>query len=697
MKKLMLIVAVLLTCACHKENDPVVITEPEPPILKEYRIAIVLPTEGPIGNYWKKAIDWSLENLNKALTAQREIKVTAEWFNEEQSEPELQALFNKLAGREDIRAIIGPLYSANAKIAAGECYKTNKTLIPATVSSESLMRQYSGKGFLWCLAENDISQCEVLLTRAKQKGAKSVSLLTSDDGYGQTFLDWFAFQAKELELTVKSIEKYTADNVTAKMERLLNLEKGRDHCLLCIPNTQEIARKMNTCRRSQTESTSLLLFSDVAYIVPKDATFEGMEGITQSHDPESGFAIAYEVKYGEAPGYGSAHYYDAVTLAGLAVLHADLAGETDLNASLKQIVTGKDDEINTCSESGIRQAVESLIAGKHPHCAGASGKLRFDQSVFTNVLHSVYCHWQVYNGKHLILEYNTSDSSKRTDASMANWNWKLIQKKNFTEGHLMYYPKDRLCVLIIAASSGWKNYRHQANAYAMYQLLKKNGVDDDDILLIAEDDIARNPQNPKPGFIQSSLGDENLYDDIKIDYRLSEVPFEKLTNLVTKHFSDPDPKSAHHLFVYWAGHGEPEGPKWGDEIIPPSQIADFFKVLRKTRSYIKAFMAMETCYAGQVGKACYDQEVPYLLCMTATNENETSKASMTDASGQVWISNSFTDNLLQQLISGADKLSFYQLYNNIYDKTIGSHVTIYFEPWEYGRLSRSYIKEFFYP
>lgn len=106
---------------------------------------------------------------------------------------------------------------------------------------------------------------------------------------------------------------------------------------------------------------------------------------------------------------------------------------------------------------------------------------------------------------------------------------------------------------------------------------------------------------------------------------------------------------------------------------------------------------METCYAGQVGKACYDQEVPDLLCMTATNENETSKASMTDASGQVWISNSFTDNLLQQLISDADKLSFYQLYNNIYDKTIGSHVTIYFEPWEYGRLSRSYIKEFFYP
>lgn len=695
MKKLMLLMLAVLMYACHKDDN----TKPaeEKPTLTEYRIAVVLPTEGAIGDYWKKSIDWSLENLNKALIPQREIKVIAEWYNEEQSEQALKALFNELSEREDIAAILGPLYSANAKIAAGECYKTKKMLIPATVSSESLMRQYSGKDFLWCLAENDISQCEVLLTRAKQKGAKSVSLLTSDDGYGQTFLDWFAFQAKELGMTVKSIEKYTADNVTAKMERLLNLEKGRDHCLLCIPNTQEIAGKMNTCRRSQTESTSLLLFSDVAYIVPKDATFEGMEGITQSHDPESGFAVAYEVKYGEAPGYGSAHYYDAVTLAGLAVLHADLTGETDLNASLKQIVDGTDYEISTCSESGIRQAVESLIAGKSPHCVGASGKLYFDQSVYTNVLHSVYCHWQVYNGKHLMLEYNTSDASKRTDASMANWNWKITQKQDFPEGYMVYTPKDKLYALIVATSSGWNNYRHQANAYAMYQLLKKNGVDDDHILLIAEDDIARNPQNPKPGFIQSSLSDENLYDGIKVDYRLSEVPFEKLTNIVTAQFSDPSITSAHHLLVYWAGHGEPEGPRWGDKVIPPSQVADFFQALYKTRSYIKAFVAMETCYAGQVGKACYDKKVPYLLCMTAANENETSKASMTDASGQVWISNSFTDNLLQQLASGNDKLTFYDLYNKVYSRTIGSHVSVYHDSWQYGNLRFSYVKDFIYP
>lgn len=692
MKKLMLLMLAVVLYACHKDNN----TKPaeEEQVRQEYRIAVVLPTEGATGNYWKKSIDWSLENLNKALIPQRNIKVTAEWFNEEQPEEELKTLFNKLAERKDICAIIGPLYSANAKIAATECAKTAKPLIPATVSSESLMRQYSGKGFLWCLTENDISQCEVLLTRAKQKGAKSVSLLTSDDGYGQTFLDWFAFQAKELELTVKSIEKYTADNVTAKMEGILNLEKGNDHCLICIPNTQEIAGKMNTCRRSQTESTSLLLFSDVAYIIPKDATFEGMEGIAQSHNPESGFAVAYEVKYGEAPGYGSAHYYDAVTLAGLTILNADLTGETDLNISLKKIVSGEDNEINTCSESGIRQAVESLIAGKHPHCAGASGKLRFDKSVYTNVLHSVYCHWQVYAGKPLILEYNTSDDSKRTDASMANWNWKIIQFPNIdTSFDIVYPPKKESYAIIIATSTGWSNYRHQANAYAIYQLLKKNGVDDDHILLISEDDIAYHPQNPRPGFIQSSMSDENLYDGVQVDYRLSQVKFQDLPD-VFKSSGSIYPDTYDNLFVYWAGHGEPEGQKWGNELISASEVADMFYKLYKKRCYRRVFLAMESSYSGQVGKAC--KNIPYLFCMTAANEIETSKASVTDASGQIWISNSFTDNLLRQFISKGDKSTIYDLYKEVYNKTIGSHVSAY-NIAQFGFLDRTSTKEFIYP
>lgn len=54
-----------------------------------------------------------------------------------------------------------------------------------------------------------------------------------------------------------------------------------------------------------------------------------------------------------------------------------------------------------------------------------------------------------------------------------------------------YPPREESYALIVAASSGWENYRHQAGAYLMYQMLKSNGLDDDHILLVSEDDIAR--------------------------------------------------------------------------------------------------------------------------------------------------------------------------------------------------------------
>lgn len=683
--------AALCSCSKEEENNK----EPEVIIRQEYRIAVVLPEDEAQDNNWHKSIDWALESLNKTLVPQRQIKVTAEWFDENVSDKE--QLFKTLAQREDICAIIGPLYSQNAAMAARECFLTNKTLIPATVSSETLMRKYaSGKGFLWCLTENDISQCEILLTRALQKGAKTVSLLTSNDEYGTTFLDWFAFQAKELGLETHSIEQYDEQNLSEKMNRLLNEDTD---CLICIPRTKEITIQMNECRRNRTQAGPFLLFSDVAYITPKDATFEGMEGITSTYNPQSGFPLTYEDRFGEAPAYGNAHFFDAVILAGLAIMQSDLNGTTDLNESLREIVSGNEKEINICTEAGLNRAIQNLIAGGHPHITGASGNLYFDSSVYTNVVHSLFCHWQVYEGKHLILEYNTSNASNRTDPTMANWNWKVTQMQNFNPNNRVYSfaPKTGLSALIIVGSTGWSNYRHQANAYAVYQFLKKNGVSDDNILLITEDDVAWNPQNPTSGFIQSPFGKENLRIGVEVDYHLSEVALKDLFRICLKRKSEFGFGGNHNLFIYWAGHGEPEGPHWLDKVIPAADVASFLHRMSQDNLFRKVFFAIETCYAGQVGKACAERHLPGVFCLAAANENETSKASMIDKTGQVWLSNSFTDNLLKQLMEGGKEDTLYDLYTKVYNSTIGSHVTVYNEKDMLMNMYTQEVKELIYP
>lgn len=655
-------------------------------IRKEYTIAVVLPFSNNQLENWKRSIDWGIENLNAALENQRQIRLITEWYDQENND--IQTLFNELAQREDISAIIGPSLSSDANIAAEECSKTGKTLITGTISSELVMRKYAQKNFLWCLAENDISQCELLLSKALQKGAKTVSLLTSNNEYGTTFWDWFSFQAKELGLEVKQMERYTDEDVSQKMQTLMTDDVD---CLICIPYSQTITRQMNEVRMQASDRKPFLLFSDVAFKTTPDTSMEGLEGIVSTYDPGSGFHINYQVRYGIDPQYGSAHYYDATILAGLGVLEADLEEESNINAALCRIVDGEGTEICCNTAENIARIVQLITNRNYPRITGTSGKLKFDKTNYTNVLHSVYCHWVIYNGKHLILEYNTSDENNRTSSVAANWNWRATDLQNFSQSETFTYPaKNDSYALLIAGSSGWDNYRHQADVLEMYQLLKANGIADDHILLIAEDDIARNEKNPFPGNIYTSAEKTDVYTGAKIDYRLSELNYSALYELIRK---DIPMGLTDNLFVYWCGHGHPRGPLWLEKIIPAEEVAALFKRLADEERFRKVLLTIETCFSGQIGIQC--EGIPGVLCLTAANELETSKVSRYSTEMNIWISNSFSDALIAQFATGQD-MSIYKLYNTIYNRTMGSHVSVY-NASAFDNLYNATIREFLYP
>lgn len=659
-------------------------------VRREYRIAVVLPYSRGMENHWHRSIDWALENLRTPLRVRQGIRIEAEWYDEETSD--VKKLFTDLAAREDIQAIIGPLYSAHADTAAQCCSATGKPLLPALASSELLMRAYAGKGFLWCLTENDISQCEILLTLALQKGARSVSLLTPEGPYGQTFVDWFAFQAKELQLDVHSLEIYTEANLEEKMKA----QSAEDtDCLLCVSSGFAATATMNRVRRSRAGERPQLLFADMAFQTEPDETYEGMEGVVQIQDPQSGFHIAYEARYGQPAGYGSAHFYDAALLTGLAILEADRTGDPDINAAMRRVVDGDGEDINDCTDGSVARLTEEILAGARPHVCGASGKLRFDPSLYTNVLHSAYCHWQVYEGKHLVLEYTASDDSNRTGSSVVNWNWRVTRLQDFSRTATFSYPeKTGLYALIIAPSAGWENYRHQADAYAFYQLLKQNGLPDDRILLVAEDDLAWHTSNLYPGSVYIAPGGDDVRQGVKIDYRASQTDLSALAE-VLKGSNAPlaRPDTTDNLLVYWAGHGDQKGLKWLDETIPAPRVADFFSRLAAGKGFRKTLFILEACYAGQVGKAC--EGIPRLLCLTAAGENETSRGNRYSAALHAWLSNSFSDAVLEAFAGRPDD-TLYELYNYCYSHTLASHVSVY-NAASFDNLYTTGFREFIYP
>lgn len=92
--------------------------------------------------------------------------------------------------------------------------------------------------------------------------------------------------------------------------------------------------------------------------------------------------------------------------------------------------------------------------------------------------------------------------------------------------------------VIVNTSKFYFNYRHSANALALYKYLKDAGVKDDRIILMVSETYACNPRNVKPGTIFNlNHHKENLYcDDIEVDYRTEDMTDVSVVNLIRGYF-----------------------------------------------------------------------------------------------------------------------------------------------------------------
>lgn len=670
-------------------------------IWHEHTVAVILPMDNGLDVHWKRTLEWVSTNLESAFSNQEEgIRFNYEWYDENISD--IKNLARELAEREDIEAVIGGLYSVNAEIMASVFAKKGKTFFTLATTGE-LVRAYSG-GNLWAMTETDITQCEVLLSKAAYYDAESVALLANgQDIYGKTFIDWFAFQAKELGLDVKGTFTYTADNLSESSRRAA--ASGADY-VLCIPSEIEDIRPMLEAFHQyamQNGKAPRTLFSDTAYgsdVINKTGNIcEGLEGVTFGADPEAGFEVSYQVFFEEAPTLAEAQVYDAAMLLGYAYWYQHLNSGMELNEALRQIVDGKEKLTANWMVEGMRSVIDALEQGKRPDVKGASGSLDFDSKVYTNVLNTTYYNFKIYNGQYIILDYNTSDGGKRTDATLAGWNWKKEHLQEFDEqaADLTYPDLKEKWALLVAGSSGWKNYRHQADVLAMYQLLKSRGYTDDRIILVMEDDIATNSSNPQQGVIQVGIGGENLYQQVKTDYRLSDLKAEDVKAILCGQESERLPEvirstEEDNVLVFWSGHGLSRELCWNndDTGFTFALAKETFEELDKARNFRKMLWLVETCYSGSVLQAC--EGIPGILAITAANANETSKADIFNSDLGVWMSNRFTYTLRDEIKNEAS-ISLRELYYKLFINTVGSHVMLYNEE-HYGNIFTNTTEEY---
>ena len=698
MKKLINKLVVFLLCTgmlLSCEQSPV--TE-DATDLKEVRIAVVLPAKDR-ASLWNNALKWAAENIRKADIG---VKVVYEWVDEESAN--LTEVGLSLSAREDIRSIIGCNVSANTQQLAFALARKKERIKPLFTfsTSQELPRIFGHRGFLWGLCETDISQSEIILSclSNEYEHIKKVALLAADDIYGQTFVDWFAFQAVELGMEPVCIATYK--NANELESRLNEVTQSGAEGLVCVPASAEDVVPVHNyiLNWNMTNKWITLMFADKAYnkaILNTPEPVDYISGLAPSSHPSSGFSVSYEALYGRLPFAGEAEVYDAVLITALATIWAEKHNEEDLDKAIAALLNGKAVSQGGWTAGMIANYYQEIMAGKTPAVSGATGTLDFDSENHTTIRSTSYAYWISYKGKMVIIDYYSRNGSGHSSSPVAAWEWKKQHIQDVDkDAQEINYPelKDNYAVLV-AASQGWKNYRHQADVLDFYHYLKAKGYDDDHIVLIMADDIAYNERNPLQGVVRREVAGKNLYEDVKIDYKLDALTLSDLKQILTGEPSEAYPVTlgsgtSDNVLFFWSGHGTQQGWEWKDT---EHLDAGFARSMFSDMQFRKMFAIIETCYSGGVAQGCTG--IPGLLMMTAANPHETSKADAFDNELQVYLSNTFTSSILAQF--GRNPMcSIYDLYLHAFDKTQGSHVMVY-NAEHYGNLYLNGISEYLSP
>lgn len=195
-------------------------------------------------------------------------------------------------------------------------------------------------------------QNEILLNLAREDfGADRLALVTSDDDYGETFREWFGFQAEEMQSVVNSVEllgdelsvRQVVENFRIRHRDAIREEKLSDSedLTFFFPSS---AKDLLTLDRvlTQMDDTEWERYDESIYwasytacsdrCVDYDIAGQIMHtffGVEPAPLPGSGFAAAYETKYGRYPKNGTAQAFDAVYLLTYALCVMDSQGEDD--------------------------------------------------------------------------------------------------------------------------------------------------------------------------------------------------------------------------------------------------------------------------------------------------------------------------------------------------------------------------------
>lgn len=249
-------------------------------------------------------------------------------------------------------------------------------------------------------------------------------------------------------------------------------------------------------------------------------------------------------------------------------------------------------------------------------------------------------------------------------------------------------------VVIVAGSNGWYNYRHQADACHAYQIIHRNGIPDEQIIVMMYDDIANNEENPTPGVVINRPNGTDVYKGVPKDYTGEDVTPENFLAVLRGDEEAVKGKGSgkvlksgprDHIFVYFTDHGATGILVFPNEDLHVKDLNKTIRYMYEHKMYQKMVFYIEACESGSMMNHLPDDIDVYAT--TAANPNESSYACYYDEERSTYLGDWYSVNWMEDSdVEDLTKETLHKQYHLVKSHTNTSHVM------QYGNKSISIMK-----
>lgn len=254
---------------------------------------------------------------------------------------------------------------------------------------------------------------------------------------------------------------------------------------------------------------------------------------------------------------------------------------------------------------------------------------------------------------------------------------------------------EKIWALLVAGSSGYSNYRHQADIAHAYQMLTLNGIPEENIIVMMADDVPYSESNPTPGILVNEPDGWDVYDGVKVDYDGDFVTPKNFLNVLSGNKtamngigtgrvieSGPDD----FVFVNFDDHGSPGLLGFPRDVLHVKDLYRTLKSMSEQNKFKKMGLYIEACYSGSLFDKILGDDLN-IFAMTAADPYESSYACYYDPLRETYVGDEFSVNWLEHAeMMPLEKKSLHNLFAKVRTNTTNSHVQ------EYGDLDAGSLK-----